>query len=39
VAYDDAAPELIDRINEAGAETIIAEVQRQLNDWKAAQGQ
>lgn len=39
VAYDDAAPELIERINQAGAETIIAEIQRQLNDWKAAQGQ
>ncbi|MCC6453507.1 MAG: ABC transporter substrate-binding protein [Caldilineaceae bacterium] len=39
VAYDDAAPELLDRINAAGAQTIIDEVQRQLNDWKAAQGQ
>jgi putative aldouronate transport system substrate-binding protein len=39
VAYDDAAPELIERINEAGAQTIIDEIQRQLNDWKAAQGQ
>lgn len=39
VAYDDAAPELIQRMNDAGAQTIIDEVQRQLNDWKAAQGQ
>jgi putative aldouronate transport system substrate-binding protein len=39
VAYDEAAPALIERINEAGAQTIIDEVQRQLNDWKAAQGQ
>jgi putative aldouronate transport system substrate-binding protein len=39
VAYDEAAPELIERINAAGAQTIIDEVQRQLNDWKAAQGQ
>lgn len=38
VAYDEAAPELLERINEAGAQTIIDEVQRQLNDWKAAQG-
>ncbi len=39
VAYDEAAPELLERLNEAGAQTIIDEVQRQLNDWKAAQGQ
>jgi putative aldouronate transport system substrate-binding protein len=38
VAYDEAMPELLERINAAGAQTIIDEVQRQLNDWKAAQG-
>jgi putative aldouronate transport system substrate-binding protein len=39
VAYDEAMPDLLDRINAAGAQSIIDEVQRQLNDWKAAQGQ
>jgi putative aldouronate transport system substrate-binding protein len=39
VAYDDAAPELLERLDEAGAQTILEEVQRQLNDWQAAQGQ
>jgi hypothetical protein len=39
VAYDDAAPELLERLNEAGAQTILEEIQRQLNDWQAAQGQ
>ena len=39
VAYDEAAPDMIERMNAAGAQTIIDEVQRQLNDWKAAQGQ
>jgi putative aldouronate transport system substrate-binding protein len=38
VAYDDAMPDLLQRINDAGAQKIIDEVQRQLNDWKAAQG-
>jgi putative aldouronate transport system substrate-binding protein len=38
VVYDDAMPELLTRINDAGAQKIIDEVQRQLNDWKAAQG-
>lgn len=37
VAYDEAAPDLLARLDEAGAQTIIDEVQRQLNDWKAAQ--
>jgi hypothetical protein len=31
-------PDLLERINAAGAQTIIDEVQRQLNDWKTAQG-
>ena len=39
VAYDEAAPEMLERMEAAGAQTIIDEVQRQLNDWKAAQGQ
>lgn len=34
-AYDDAAPALIDELNAAGAQTIIEEVQRQLNAWAA----
>jgi putative aldouronate transport system substrate-binding protein len=36
VAYDEAAPDLIAKLNDAGAQTIIAEVQRQLNDWAAS---
>ncbi|MEZ4735619.1 MAG: ABC transporter substrate-binding protein [Caldilineaceae bacterium] len=36
VAYDDTAPALIEEINAAGAQTIIDEVQRQLNEWAAA---
>ena len=36
VAYDEAAPELIEKMNDAGAQTIIEEIQRQLTDWKAA---
>ncbi|MEZ4860926.1 MAG: ABC transporter substrate-binding protein [Caldilineaceae bacterium] len=36
VAYDDGMPELLDKINAAGAQTIIDEVQRQLNEWAAA---
>ena len=36
VAYDEAAPALIDEINAAGAPKIIDEVQRQLNEWAAA---
>lgn len=39
VAYDEAAPELIERINAAGGQKIIEEVQRQLNEWQAAKGQ
>jgi putative aldouronate transport system substrate-binding protein len=38
-AYDEAAPDLITRLNEAGAEAIIAEVQRQLNEWAASKTQ
>lgn len=39
VAYDESMPEVLERLNAAGAQTIIEEVQRQLNDWKAVQGQ
>lgn len=37
VAYDEAAPDLIDKMNAAGAQTIVEEVQRQINEWAAAQ--
>lgn len=33
VAYDDAAPAMLERLYAAGAQTIIDEVQRQLNEW------
>ena len=39
VAYDEAMPDVLERLNVAGAQKIIDEVQRQLNDWQAAQGQ
>lgn len=35
VAFDEAAPALIDEINAAGAQKIIDEVQRQLTEWAA----
>ncbi len=35
-AYDEAMPALLDEINAAGAQTIIDEIQRQLNEWAAA---
>jgi len=35
VAYDEAMPTLLDEINAAGAQTIIEEIQRQLNEWGA----
>ena len=38
VAYDEAMPALIEEINAAGAQKIIDEVQRQLNEWAAARG-
>ena len=38
-AYDDAAPALIDQINKAGAEKIITEVQRQIDEWAAKKTQ
>lgn len=37
VAYDDAAPEFLERMNDAGAQVILEEVQRQLDEWKASQ--
>lgn len=39
VAYDEAAPDLLQKMNDAGAQKIIEEVQRQLNDWQAAKSQ
>lgn len=36
VAFDEVAPGIIDEINAAGAQKIIDEVQRQLNEWAAA---
>jgi len=36
VDFDDAAPEAMEKLNEAGAQVIIDEVQQQLIDWKAA---
>jgi len=35
VPYDEAAPEAIEKLKEAGIDTIIEEVQRQLQAWKA----
>ncbi|MDQ3247809.1 MAG: ABC transporter substrate-binding protein [Chloroflexota bacterium] len=39
IAYDEAAPDLLAKLNDAGAQKIIDEVQRQLNDWAAARTQ
>ncbi len=39
VAYDDAMPAVLTQINNAGAQKIIDEVQRQLNDWAAKKTQ
>ncbi len=36
VAYDEAAPEALQKLEEAGLNVIIEEVARQLQDWKAA---
>lgn len=36
VAYDEAAPDAIAKLKEAGVDKIIEEVQRQLDEWKAA---
>lgn len=36
VAWDDAAPEAIAKMEEAGVNTIIDEVERQLQEWKAS---
>ncbi|MEX1018872.1 MAG: ABC transporter substrate-binding protein [Litorilinea sp.] len=33
VAYDEAAPDMLERLNAAGAQTIIDEVQSQINAW------
>ena len=35
VAYADGAAEAIEKLNEAGAQTIINEVNRQLQEWRA----
>jgi len=37
VAYDGAAPDMLKRVEEAGGQKIIDEVQKQLKEWKAAQ--
>jgi putative aldouronate transport system substrate-binding protein len=39
VAYDDAMPDLLTQIDKAGAQKIIDEIQRQLNDWAAKKTQ
>lgn len=39
VAYDDAAPDLIAKLNDAGAQQIIDEIQRQIDDWAASNTQ
>ncbi len=39
VSYDEAAPDLIARLNDAGAQKIIDEVQRQINAWAASNAQ
>jgi len=39
VSYDEAAPAAIEKLKDAGADTIVAEVQRQLEEWKAANSQ
>ena len=36
VSFDEAAPEALEKLNEAGAQVIIDEIQRQLQEWKAA---
>ena len=36
VPFDEAGPEALEKLNEAGAQTIIEEVERQLQEWKAA---
>ncbi|MBX2999127.1 MAG: ABC transporter substrate-binding protein [Caldilineaceae bacterium] len=35
IAYDDAAPAAIERLNAAGMQTVLAEVQRQVDEWAA----
>jgi putative aldouronate transport system substrate-binding protein len=37
VAYDEAAPDAIERLNAAGLQTVIAEIQRQVDEWAANQ--
>lgn len=39
VAYDEAAPELLAKMQAAGSDKILEEVQRQLTEWQAAKGQ
>ena len=36
VSFDEAGPEALEKLNEAGAQTIIDEVARQLQAWKAS---
>lgn len=35
VAYDEAAPDAIERLNAAGMQTVIAEIQSQIDAWAA----
>ena len=39
VAYDDAMPDLLAKLKDAGADKIIAEIQRQVDEWAAAKTQ
>ena len=38
VAYDEGAPEAIQKLKDAGLDTIIAEVQRQIDEWAEING-
>lgn len=35
VSYDEAAPDIIERLNAAGMQTVITEIQRQVDEWAA----
>jgi hypothetical protein len=35
VAYDEAAPDAIERLNAAGMPAVLAEIQRQVDEWAA----
>ncbi len=38
-SYDEKAPELLAKLKEAGSDKIVAEVQRQINEWAATKTQ